>query len=170
MSKMKISLWINPKMLQTTERHSLAVCGSLCGEKQFLLIFIPFYWCDKKPLFKQIQILLRICLFKHGKKNKLYEYFSVRFWDSHFYVQKEKFSMNFHQNASKQQKGIVLHYVAHFVEKNIFVNIYPLLLVIKKSCLNKSKFSSVFAPFKQGKKNIISEYFSACFRHIQFYV
>ena len=28
--------------------------------------------------------------------------------------------MNFHQNASKQQKGLVLQYVDHFVEKNIF--------------------------------------------------
>ena len=28
--------------------------------------------------------------------------------------------MNFHQNASKQQKGIVLQYVAQFVEKKSF--------------------------------------------------
>ena len=47
-----------------TERHSLEVCGSICGEKRFLLIFIPFYWFDKKKLFKQIQIFLRICLFQ----------------------------------------------------------------------------------------------------------
>ena len=39
---------------------SLLVCGSLCGEKLFLLIFIPFYWLDQKQLFKQIQIFLRI--------------------------------------------------------------------------------------------------------------
>ena len=45
--------------------------------------------------------------FKHDQKNKLSEYFSPRFWDSHFYVQKEKFSMNFSKNVSKQQKGIV---------------------------------------------------------------
>ena len=45
--KKKISLWILPKNAsKTTERHSLAVCGSLCGENQFLLIFIPFYWFD----------------------------------------------------------------------------------------------------------------------------
>ena len=37
--------------------------------------------------------------------------------------------MDFPKNASKQQKGIVWQYVAHFAEKNIFVNIYPLLLV-----------------------------------------
>ena len=52
------------KWFKTTERHSLAVKGSLCGEKQFLLIFIPFYWFDQKQLFKQIQIFLRICPFQ----------------------------------------------------------------------------------------------------------
>ena len=44
--------------------HSLAVCGSLCGEKQFLLIFIPIYLFDQKKLFKQIQIFLRIWPFQ----------------------------------------------------------------------------------------------------------
>ena len=28
--------------------------------------------------------------------------------------------MNFHQNASKQQKGLIKPYVDHFVEKNSF--------------------------------------------------
>ena len=56
---------------------SLAVSGSLCGEKQFLLIFIPFQWFDQKQLFKQIQIFHSIYPFKHGKK-KNSEYFSAR--------------------------------------------------------------------------------------------
>ena len=51
-SKKKNFLWISKKIFKTTERHSLAVCGSLCGEKQFLLIFIPFYWFDQKKLVK----------------------------------------------------------------------------------------------------------------------
>ena len=37
--------------------------------------------------------------------------------------------MKFSKNASKQQKGIVLQYVAYFVGKTVFVNIYPLLLI-----------------------------------------
>ena len=41
--------------------------------------------------------------------------------------------MNLPKNASKQQKCIVQQYVAHFVEKNVFVNIYPLLLVWSKT-------------------------------------
>ena len=52
-------------MLQNTERHSLAVCGLLCGEKQFLLIVIFFYWFVQKQLFKQIQIFLKICPFSN---------------------------------------------------------------------------------------------------------
>ena len=33
----------SPKIaLKTTEKHSLAVCDTICGEKLFLLIFIPF--------------------------------------------------------------------------------------------------------------------------------
>ena len=46
------------------QKESLAECGSLFGEKQFLLIFIPFYWFDQKQLFKQIQIFLRIFPFQ----------------------------------------------------------------------------------------------------------
>ena len=65
MSKKNSSLSISPKMLKTTERHSLAICGLLCGEKKFLLIFIRFYWFDQKKLLKQIQIFLRIFLFSN---------------------------------------------------------------------------------------------------------
>ena len=57
------------------------------GRKTFLLIFVSFYWFDEKLLFNQIKKFLQdFPLFKHGKKNKLSEYFSARFWDSHFYV------------------------------------------------------------------------------------
>ena len=64
LTKKRNSLWITAKCFKTTERHSLAVCGSLCGEKQFLLIFIPFYRFVQN-LFKQIQIFLRICPFSN---------------------------------------------------------------------------------------------------------
>ena len=48
------------KYFNTTEKHSLAVCGSFWGEKQFLLIFVPFYLFDQNQLFKQIQNFFRI--------------------------------------------------------------------------------------------------------------
>ena len=120
LTKMKSSLWISLKNFKTRERHSLVVCGSLWGEKQFLLIFVPFYWFDqKKFFFLNPNISQDLPLFKHGKKNKLSEYICVRFWDRHL-LTKEKFYMNFSKNISKQQKGIVLQYVAHFGEKNSF--------------------------------------------------
>ena len=62
--KRKVLYEYPQKCLKTRERPSLAVCGSLCGEKQFLLIFILFYWFDQKQLSKQIQIFLSICPFQ----------------------------------------------------------------------------------------------------------
>ena len=50
MSKKKSLYEFHQKSSKTTERHSLAVCGSLCGEKRFLLIFIPVYWFDEKKV------------------------------------------------------------------------------------------------------------------------
>ena len=63
LTKKRIFPWISPKKLKTTDKHSLAVCCSFCGEKQFLLIFVPFYWFEQKQLFKQILILLCNCSF-----------------------------------------------------------------------------------------------------------
>ncbi len=53
------------KCFKTTEKHSLAVCGSLWGEKPFLLIIVPFYLFDQKHLLKEIQIFLRIWPFSN---------------------------------------------------------------------------------------------------------
>ena len=65
MAKKKSLHEFPPKFFKTTERHSLAVCGSFCGEKQFLLISILYYWFVKKKLFKQMQIFLWICSFSN---------------------------------------------------------------------------------------------------------
>ncbi len=73
------SLRISPKCFNVAGNHSLAVCGSFWGEKQFLLIFLPFNWFDQKQLFKQIQFSSTFAPFKHVKKNKLSEYFSAFF-------------------------------------------------------------------------------------------
>ena len=56
--KIKVLPEFPPKCFITTERHSLAVSGSLYGEKQFLLTFILYYWFVQKQLFKQILIFL----------------------------------------------------------------------------------------------------------------
>ena len=67
--KRKVLYEFTPKCFKTTERHSLAVCDLLCVEKEFLFIFIPFYWFNQKQLFKQIQIFFRFASIKHGRKN-----------------------------------------------------------------------------------------------------
>ena len=64
MTKRKVLYEFPQKVFKTTERHSLEVCGSLCGEKQFLLIFIPINWFELKRLFKQILIILSIFHFQ----------------------------------------------------------------------------------------------------------
>ena len=46
--KREVLYEFHKKCFKTTERHTLAVCGSLCGDKQFMLIFIPFNWFDQK--------------------------------------------------------------------------------------------------------------------------
>ena len=95
-----------PKMLQNNRKTSLAVCGSGCGEKQFLLIFIPFFWLDQKQLFKQIQISSGLDPFKHGKKYKLSEYFSACF-EIVTFMSKRKVLYELPQKCFKTTEGIV---------------------------------------------------------------
>ena len=60
------------KCFQTTEKHSLAVCGSFCGEKHFLFIFSQFYCFEQKGLFTTNPNLpLDLLLFKLVGKKKI---------------------------------------------------------------------------------------------------
>ena len=107
MTKKKVLYEFLQKYIKTTERHSLAVYGSLCGEKKFLLISILYYWFVQKQLFKQIQIFLRICPFSNMVRKTNWQSISVLVSAIVTFMLKEKFPTNFPQNASKQQKGIV---------------------------------------------------------------
>ena len=61
--------------------------------------------------------------------------------------------MNFPINASKQQKGLVYQYVAHFLEKNSFCQyLSPFTGLIKKIYLNQSKFSTGFSHSNMVRK------------------
>ena len=72
------------------------------------------------------QDLLRI---KYGKKNKLAEYFSARFCDSHFNVKRRVL----YEFPPKRFKTTERHSLAVCSslsgEKHFFINIYPNLLV-----------------------------------------
>ena len=71
--------------------------------------------------------------------------------------------MNFHKIASKQQKDSLAECGSLCEEKSFCWYLSPFTGLIKNSCLNKSKFSSGFFPFKHGKRNKVSEFFSAHF-------
>ena len=67
------------KCFKTTESYGLEVCGSLCGEKQFLLIFILLTSLFKNRSLKNSKLSSGFAPFKHVKENKLSEYSSARF-------------------------------------------------------------------------------------------
>ncbi len=87
-------------------------------KKRIVLLYVSNFK-EKKKIFVNISPILlarskhlhlnfpqHLPLFKHVKKNKLSEYFSAPFGDSHILDQKEKFSVYFPENATKQQKSI----------------------------------------------------------------
>ena len=130
MSKKKSSLWISTKMLQTTERHSLAVGGSLFGEKLFLLIFIPFYWLDQKQFFKQIQIFLWIYSISNMVRKTNFLSISVLVSEIANFMSKKKsylwISTKMLQNNRKAKFSSMW---ITLWRKTVVVDIYPLLLV-----------------------------------------
>ena len=80
------------KFFKSTEKHSLAVCVSFWGVKQFLFIFLPYHCFVQKGLFTtNPNFPLDLPLFKFVEKNKLSKYFWVSFWESQFFDQNEKF-------------------------------------------------------------------------------
>ena len=108
-------------MLQTIWKPSLAVCGLFWGEKQFLLIFVHFYWFDQKQLFKQIQIFFTIFSFSNLLRKTNFLSISVLLSEIVTFLTKQwSFQWISPQNASKQQRSKVQLFVAHFEEKYSF--------------------------------------------------
>ena len=81
--------------------------GSLSGEKLFLLIFILFYWFVQKNLFKQIQILLRICPFSNMERKTNWQSISVLFSAIVTFMLKKKVLYEFPPKCFKTIEGIV---------------------------------------------------------------
>ena len=70
------------KCFKTIKKLSLAICGTFRGEKQILLIFIPFYLFDQKKLFiPNSNFPQDLLLFKIVQQNKLSENFWAAYWD-----------------------------------------------------------------------------------------
>ena len=110
LNKKEFFIEIPPKFCKTTENHSLAVYGSLQGEKHFMLIFVPFYWLYKKQLFNQIQIFLRNCPFSNLLWKSTFLSISVLLSKISLFWNKKR-SFQYipppPPNASKHQKSIV---------------------------------------------------------------
>ena len=140
--KWKVLYEFPAKYFKTTQRHSFAVCGLLCGEKQFLLIFIRFYWFNQKKFLKQIQIFLRIYPFSN--------------------MVRKRNSLSF---------SVLVSEIVILCLKRKVLYIYPLLLIWSKTVVyTNPNFLQDLPLFKHGKKNKLSEYFSACFWDSHFYV
>ena len=92
-----------PKNVQNNRKAKFISMWPTLREKTVLLIIVPFYWFDQKKLKSKYS--KDFPLFKHVKKNKLSEFLCTHFWDSQFLDKKEKFSVIFPKNASKQQKS-----------------------------------------------------------------
>ena len=92
---------------KTTEKHSSAVCGTRWGEKQFLLIFSPFYRFDQKKLFKQIQIFLRIFPFSNLIMKTNFLSISLLLSERINFWQKREVFSELPQKCFKQQRSIV---------------------------------------------------------------
>ena len=130
---------------KTRERHSLAEYGSLCGEKQFLLTFIP---C-KKQLFKQIQIFLTISRFSNMVRKKISEYFSALFWDSPFFWLKRKVLYEFPPNCFKTTESHSLAVCGSICGEKQFLLIFiPFYLFDKKQLFKQIKNFLRISPFQ----------------------
>ena len=106
LTKKRSFQWISPKMLQITEKLSLAVCGSFWGEKQFLYLthFTALY---KTVVYKKSKFSSGFVLFQTCWEKKNFEVFLSFFLRWSLFGLKREFFVDFPENASKQQGSIV---------------------------------------------------------------
>ena len=86
------------------------------------------------------------------------------------FMSKKKSSQYISPKILQNQKRHSLAIFGSLFGEIFFFKYFSLFnVLIKNSCLKKSKFSSEFALFKYGKKNKLSEYFCARFGDCHFY-
>ena len=159
------------KCFKTTGKHNLAVCGSFCGEKQFLLIIVPFYCFEQKQLFTpNPNFPLAFLLFKLDEKSNLFEYFWASFWDSHFLNKKRSFQWIFPKILKKKKKAKFSCMWLILLE-NFFLLIFSsFYCFIQKGLFTTNPNFPLDLPLlKFVKKNKLSECFSAPFWESHFF-
>ena len=126
------------KCFKKTKNHSIAVCGSLSGEKKFLLIFVPFYWFDQKQLFKLILIFLRICPFSNMLRITNFLSISVLFSEISLFGLKREVLCEFSRKCFKTTEN---HSIAVcgslWGEKQFLLIFVPFYWFDQKSCQKK---------------------------------
>ena len=136
------------KCFKTTERHSLAICGLLCGEKQFLLIFIRFDWFDQKNLLKQIQIFLRICPFSNMVRKTNFLSISVLVSEVVTFMSKKNSSLSISPKLLQNNRDSYFSNMwLTLWRKKGFVNIYPHLLIWSKKFFKQIQIFLRIFPF-----------------------
>ena len=147
------------KCFITTGKHSLVVCGSFWGEKRFLLIFVQFYWCDQKQLFKQIQIFIRICPFTILFRKQTFWVFRCSFL-SLFWLKREFFN-EFPQKCLKTTEKHILAVCGSFWGEIQFLFVFVQFYCFKQKvlCTNNPNWPLDLLLFKLVEKNKIFEYF-----------
>ena len=189
--KIKVLSDFSQKCFKITEKHSLAVCGSLWGEKQFLLIFHPFYWFDQKQLFKQIQIFLRILPSSNMLRKTNFLTISVLVSEIVTFLTKKRGSLwilpKLLQNNRKAyfscmwltlgRKTVLLIFLPFywfdqkqlFKQIQIFLRIFPFANLLKKTkILSISVLLSEIVTFWL-KREVLSEFPLKCFKKIYIY-
>ena len=148
-------------MLQNNRKTEFSSMWLIFGEKRFLLIFIPFLRFDKNNCLTNSNFPQYLTLSNIVGKT-IFLSISVLVSVIVNFMLKKKIIMNFPNNALKKE----IHSLAVFNSLYgeiffFFIYLSPIIGLIKNSCFNKSKFSSVFTLFKYCQKSKLSEYFSA---------
>ena len=131
--KRKVLYEFPPKCFKTWERYGIALCGSLCGEKKFLLIFIPFYRFDQKQLFIEIQIFLWIFPFSNMVRKTNFLSISVLVYEIIPFLTKKSSSLWISPKMLQNMRKVWYSTIwLTLWRKKVFVNIYPLWQVWSK--------------------------------------
>ena len=162
--KRKVLYEFPQKCFKTTKRPSLAVCGLVYGEKQFLLIFIPFYWFDQKKLFKQIQIFHRINpIWKMVRKTN-FCVFQCFFFEIVTFLTKKEVLYEFPQKCFQTTERYSLAVCcSHCGEDQFLLIIIPFNWFVPKKLFKQIQIFLRFGPFQIWKGKQIFWVFQCSF-------
>ena len=154
-----------PKCCKTTKKHSLAVCGSLWGEKPVYVNISLIFLIWSKTFAKQIQIFHRIFPFSNMLRKTNYLRLSVLFSEIVTFWTKKRTSLWI--SPKMLQNNRITEFICMWLTLRRKTSFFKYILhftgLIKKSFKTNPNFPQDFPLFKHVKKNKLSEYFCALF-------